>query len=119
MADLTDVEMVRIRRHLGFESIEPFSDYVLLYVNPAFQRCNGNAAALAEVRSLLTSLDAIWTKYQASLTKQELESAGDIKFDKSGELRLLRTHRTTAIRLARVIGIRANFKSRSGGIRYR
>jgi hypothetical protein len=119
MADLTDAEKVRIRRHLGFESLEPFSDYVLLYVNPALLKCNSDAAILAEVRTLLTSLDTIWTKYQNSLTKLELESAGDIKFHKSGEQRLLRVHRTTAVRLARVLGLRTNFKSRSGGILYR
>jgi hypothetical protein len=118
MADLTADECARISTHLGYEVVVPFSDYVTVYLHPAYTRCNGSAAALTVVRDLLTKADTAWAKYNASLTKQELEGAGDIRFHAAGEQRLLRTHRVIATRLARALGVRTNFAGR-GGIKYR
>lgn len=115
---LTDDERAQIAFHLGYEETPPYSDYVVLYLHPAMNRANDIASTLTSVRARLTECNAAWSKYTKSLTKQELDQVKDIRFSKIGELRLLRTHRTLARRLARCLNVRTNYIT-SGGIKYR
>lgn len=116
---LTDDEKAEISMHLGYEVTPPYTDYVLLYLHPSFQRVADSAASLTLVRDLLTKANAAWEKYNASLTKQELDESGAIKFSKRGEHRLLSTHRTICLRLARALNVKANFSTGRGGLKYR
>lgn len=115
---LTEEEQVQLSRHLGYEITPPYSDYVVLYLHPAYTRIAESDAALSQLRDLLSKANTAWEKYNASLTKQELESAGSISFSKQGEKRLLATYRNICREIARALNVNPNFPS-GGKRRYK
>lgn len=114
---LTADETAKITMHLGWELAAP-SDYVQMTLRPTLNAIV-DEAVLAVARDLLAKCETFWERMAKSGTKQELDAAGDVKFHKRGEHRLLATHRVFATRLAKACGVKTNFKARTGGgIRY-
>ena len=116
---LTAEEQSSVLFHLNYEQTEPYTYYVQVYVMPAMARVSANAAAVSAVRARLAECESAWLKYTKSLTKQELDGVGPVKFSGNGELRLLKTHRIFAANLARALGIKSNYLINNGGLKYR